>query len=225
MAAIARESRDDLVVSDFVKLLLIRRSRIAKKATAKVPLARRIIEEGFEEGQHWLIYCEDVAQLDDVKGALRSASVDVSEYHTAMRGDPQATLKWFRDFGGILLSIRCLDEGVDIPVVSHAVVLASSQNPRQFIQRRGRVLRVTPEKKSAVVHDAIVVPNHIETEPSQVALARAEIVRALEFAQSAQNRTATFDIVGIAARMGLAIGDLAATGIEEDVTEASDGEP
>ncbi len=51
-----------------------------------------------------------------------------------------------------------VEEGVDIPAISHAFILASSQNPRQFIQRRGPVLRKSPSKELAVIHDAIVVP-------------------------------------------------------------------
>ncbi len=50
-------------------------------------------------------------------------------------------------YGGVIVSIKCLDEGVDIPSTTHAIILASSQNPREFIQRRGRVLRLYHGKK------------------------------------------------------------------------------
>ena len=59
-------------------------------------------------------------------------------YISALDGK-ENELKSFTENGGILLSIKCLDEGVDIPKISHAIIAASSQNPRQFIQRRGRV--------------------------------------------------------------------------------------
>ncbi len=85
----------------------------------------------------------------EVVSALNAASFDTIVYHSDMEGDRDATMSWFREFGGILVSIRCLDEGVDIPDVSHALILASSQNPRQFIQRRGRVLRKAPHKHIA----------------------------------------------------------------------------
>lgn len=66
-----------------------------------------------------------------VRDALRSSGcTDIFEYHTAMVGDPQRTLDLFEAQGGIIVSIRCLDEGVDIPAVSHALILASSKNPR-----------------------------------------------------------------------------------------------
>ena len=138
-----------------------------------------------------------------------------------MVGSPEATLEWFRQYGGILVSVHCLDEGVDIPAVSHALILASSQNPRQFIQRRGRVLRKAPWKAIAVVHDAIVVPETIKDEPDQLALARAELARALEFADSALNRYAGAELRDIAVRMGIDPGSLSTSGMEED-DDASD---
>ena len=81
-----------------------------------------------------------------------------------MDGSPKGELDAFSLQSGILLSIRCLDEGVDIPKISHAVIAASSQNPRQFIQRRGRVLRKSPEKLNAVIYDCIVLPNDSHSE-------------------------------------------------------------
>ena len=57
------------------------------------------------------------------------------------------------------LSIQCLDEGVNIPSISHGIILASSNNPRQFIQRRGRMLRLSKGKQFAHIWDALVVPD------------------------------------------------------------------
>ena len=57
-------------------------------------------------------------------------------YHTNMTGDATAALDEFARSGGIMLSINCLDEGVDIPRISHALILASSTTRREFIQRR-----------------------------------------------------------------------------------------
>jgi superfamily II DNA or RNA helicase len=208
-------------LTDRIKLLLIQRSRIAKKAAAKIPLASSVLKERYEDGQRWLVYCEDIDQLEAVLAHLRSQGIEANEYHSRMVGSLGATLEWFRQFGGILVSVHCLDEGVDIPSVSHALILASSQNPRQFIQRRGRVLRKAPWKAIAVVHDAIVVPDSIEDEPDQVALARAELVRALEFARSAINRYAGAELRDIAVRMGIDPNSLSVSGMEED-DDASD---
>lgn len=133
-----------------------------------------------------------------------------------MDGDSDATMAWFKTFGGILVSIRCLDEGVDIPAVSHALILASSQNPRQFIQRRGRVLRKIPGKSLAVIHDAIVVPINLENEPDQSSLLKSELLRAIEFSRNAINKTAGAELRDIAINLGLSPDELSDAGIEED---------
>lgn len=203
-------------LSEQAKMLLIQRSRIAKKASAKVQLACTVLRKCFEKGQAWLVYCEDVEQLSQVLTALRHEGMNPVEYHSKMDGDLDATMSWFRSFGGILVSIRCLDEGVDIPDVSHALILASSQNPRQFIQRRGRVLRRAPGKSVAIVHDAIVVPVSVDDAPEQTSLLRSELVRAIEFAGHALNKGAGAELRDIAIRMGFDPEGLLDIGVEED---------
>jgi superfamily II DNA or RNA helicase len=132
-----------------------------------------------------------------------------------MAGDRHATLDWFKTFGGLLVSIRCLDEGVDIPAVSHALILASSQNPRQFIQRRGRVLRRSEGKHFAVIHDAIVTPVSLELEPEQTSLLKAEMLRSIEFANHAVNKSAAAELRSIAAGLGFDPDVQSDVGIEE----------
>ena len=88
---------------------------------------------------------------------------------------------------GILLSINCLDEGIDIPVISHAVIAASSRNPRQFIQRRGRVLRKHPDKNHAEVFDCLVLPK-TKSSKKYNGLLTGEVKRAMEFAEFADNQ-------------------------------------
>ena len=216
---VARQKPDDAGVrrlSDKVKILLIQRSRVAKKAAAKVLLACGVLKEHFKKGQSWLVYCEDADQLTQVLSALRQEGMAPLEYHSKMEGDRAATMSWFRSFGGIMVSIRCLDEGVDIPDVSHAIILASSQNPRQFIQRRGRVLRRAPEKQVAVVHDAIVVPVSTDDESEQSSLLKSELVRAIEFANNAINKGAGAQLREIAISMGIDPDGLLDSGVEED---------
>jgi superfamily II DNA or RNA helicase len=151
-----------------------------------------------------------------VRAALAAERFEPVEYHSSMAGERGATMSWFRSFGGILVSIRCLDEGVDIPSVSHALILASSQNPRQFIQRRGRVLRRAPGKHMAVIHDAIVVPISAEAEPDQMALLRAELVRSVEFSKHAINRGGAAELRAVAIEMGIDPDTLTDEGVEEE---------
>ena len=203
-------------LSERAKLMLIRRSRIAKKARAKPGLAAEVINREFRPGQAWLVYCEDIEQLGDVRARLSMLDVSSIEYHSGMVGDRDATLDWFRVNGGVLVSIKCLDEGVDIPAVSHALILASSQNPRQFIQRRGRVLRKSKGKHIAVIHDAIVVPTNLGDEPEQTSLLRGELVRAVQFAESAVNKGAGAQLRAIALDLGIEIHGAEPIGVEED---------
>lgn len=185
-----RDNEGGLTPTMRLKYLLIERSRVAKKAHDKIGAATRILQEHYQSGQHWLIYCEDQSQMTCVAESLRSKDFDPFVYHSSMDGDPQRTLEFFIKNGGIMIAIRCLDEGVDIPSISHAVILASSQNPRQFIQRRGRVLRVADFKTMAYIWDTLVMPldNDKEDEGIQDTLTRAEIIRSLEFANNAMNQ-------------------------------------
>lgn len=206
-------------LTDKAKMLLIQRSRIAKKASVKTGVATGFIKREFKEGQSWLVYCEDSDQLNEMLHKLRAENLRPLEYHSNMSGDKVEALNWFKKFGGVLVSIKCLDEGVDIPAVSHAFILASSQNPRQFIQRRGRVLRKSEGKNLAVIHDAIVVPVDPEGESEQISLLKAELVRALEFANSALNKGAGADLRRIALEMGIDPLPNGEAAIEEDQEE------
>ena len=104
-----------------------------------------------------------------------------------------------------------------IPAIYHALILASSQNPRQFIQRRGRVLRKAPSKFFAVLHDILVVPPNIQEEPTQIAILKSELARAIEFAKTAKNQYATMKLRKIAIKSGIDPEKISKTGFEEEV--------
>ena len=95
----------------------------------------------------------------------------------------------------VLVAIRCLDEGVNIPSIRTAFILASSTNPKEYVQRRNRVLRKFPGKNHAVIFDFITLPIPLD-EVSQYddeiidsvkLLAKREIVRMKDFAAIAEN--------------------------------------
>lgn len=177
------DATDDTSLNGRLDFLRIQRARIIKKARNKVPRACDVLQEAYRSGQKWLVYCEDTEQLDQMKERLLSAAINVMEYHTQMPGDPSSTLTVFQRYGGVLVSIRCLDQGVDIPSIDHAMILASSTNPRQFIQRRGRVLRTAPYKYSANIFDLLVCK---DSEGSELVLNR-DLERARIFASTARN--------------------------------------
>lgn len=163
---------------------------IIKEAENKVEITAEILLDsvnGFKVGEHWLVYCENGDQLVKVKNKLVEVGFGphLREYRTDTDYSLDETLNDFRNNGGILLSIRCLDEGVDIRQISHAIILASTQNPRQYIQRRGRVLRLHEQKYRAKIWDCLVVPNGEIGEEANYIL--AELRRAEEFAITAEN--------------------------------------
>lgn len=182
----AKRERDDKILT----LLLIKRSRIAKKASAKVATVTKVLNENFCEGQHWLVYCEDTEQLEEINSELLIHGIQPYRYLSSMGKAAGSELAAFTITGGILLSVKCLDEGIDIPCISHAIIAASSQNPRQFIQRRGRVLRRSEGKLSAVIYDCIVAPADTAGQSQFDGLVQNEIRRAIEFARTARNSAA-----------------------------------
>jgi superfamily II DNA or RNA helicase len=215
-------SADTQVSQDRLKLLLIRRSRIVKSADAKISAAVEILRQHFQPGQRWIVYCDNQIQLGNVLGALQRAEVSpVYEYHTGMRGDPAATLHSFTALGGICVSIKCLDEGVDIPAVSHALILASSKNPREYIQRRGRVLRKAIGKSLSHIHDVVVTPRFDSDRQGDVPILEGELSRAITFGRSAINPGCVADLELLAIRHGLNWTHTASHGFESDVEDES----
>ena len=217
LAARAPRIDDSTLVDAQVKLLLIQRARIVKGARNKVAAATQILRSHFNRGQRWIVYCDDQTQVREVRDSLRNHGVpDVSEYHRAMRGDAAQTLRLFEIHGGVILSIRCLDEGVDIPSVSHALILASSKNPREFIQRRGRVLRRFPGKDISQIFDVLVAPSLDSPEQPETAILEGEIARAIEFGKNAINPGCITDLERLAISFGLDHTAVIRNGIEDD---------
>lgn len=203
-------------LQDRLQQLYIRRARVVKHAAAKVPLAASVLRTEYAEGQRWIVYCEDLAQLNAVHASLSRANIESIPFHSQMEGDRGETLRWFAQRGGVIVAIKCLDEGVDVPSVTHALILASSKNPREFIQRRGRVLRTSPGKALAYVHDAIVTPPKQETtdrEPDPITM--GELARAVEFAEHADNPASAADLQKIAIDVGIEWRDLVSSGVED----------
>ncbi len=186
--------------------LLIRRRRIIETTEAKYSLLRRVLEaRGPRELSHALIYAsakdpeqyEQIAALLDELG-IRWAGITQATSSTTIR-------KAFEAFaaGGfqILLAKRLLDEGVDIPSTREAFIVASSSVEREWIQRRGRVLRRHRDKPFAVIHDFLALPpaRLVSSMPSVRSIIDTEVSRAYAFAQHADNPTGT---AGVFANIG-----------------------
>ena len=214
---------DGAEINERIRHLLLARARVIKRAGGKVPLAEQLVRKEYEQGQRWIVYCDSLQQLQAVVGQLRRAGLIAAEYHSAMPDEQRlATLAQFEALGGLLVAIKCLDEGVDIPSVDHALILASSKNPREFVQRRGRVLRTYPGKHFASIHDAIVIPNGPKDDDIGNRLLAGELARAIEFGRGAINPSCITDIELIANRFEFDATALAALGIESDDNNEKD---
>jgi superfamily II DNA or RNA helicase len=167
----------------YLKKLIFKRAKILKSAERKVYFAKDVIQANYKSSDRWLVYCDDSNQMESLEKLLSGLRVPVLKYFDAMAGDKSETLRVFAQEGGVLLAIKCLDEGIDIPSATHALILASSQNPREYIQRRGRVLRADQSsgKRKAVIWDTVAV------DEDGVPMTEVELVRMQEFAGDATN--------------------------------------
>lgn len=181
-----------------LKYLFIDRSKIVKKAANKIKTVCKIIEERYPPEGRWIVYCEDEQQLNSISQELiiRQPNYVVLKYHSQMSSDDrEKVLRYFERNPSILVSIRCLDEGVDVPSADGAIIVASSSNPREYIQRRGRVLRKALGKKNATIIDVIVDPRTTDLEGDvPFSIIRSEIGRAWEFAKNAENSEITHEL-------------------------------
>ena len=207
-------------IDEMLKRLLLARKRIIHKAAAKLDAFRSIIQKRFEEKgnlKYSLVYVpegnkpdylgggddfdlsEDIGDDNDVDHLINLYTQTITEI------DDRVTVRKFvsgqkerdeilHDFAEgklhVLTSMKCLDEGVDVPRSELAVFCASTGNPRQFIQRRGRVLRTHPDKKMAELHDLVVAPEvnpYSDCYRMEQSLLRGELRRVINFSQLSEN--------------------------------------
>ena len=217
-ARLPEDAKGNKIPTNQYRMMLIRRAAIVKRAASKINLALDVLSAHYRAGERWLVYCDETEQLSSVLRSLQSAGIPAYEYHYAMGGSRTETLDYFNRQGGVIVAIKCLDEGVDIPSINCALILASSSNPREFIQRRGRVLRRAPNKYSATIHDALVVPRLSTTsEIDRLPILHVEIRRAAEFAKYARNRSVYHELMNIATEAGI-------TDIEDPISDFEDEE-
>ncbi|MEP1076445.1 DNA phosphorothioation system restriction enzyme [Leptolyngbya sp. PL-A3] len=187
---------------ELLTALLMQRARLVGAATNKLGALRQIMSNRLQTN-HTLFYCgdgsvedetteESVRQFEAVVTLLKEdLGYQVKAYTAETSLEEREELR-YQFANGILsglVAIRCLDEGVDIPAIQTAVILASSSNPRQFVQRRGRILRTSPGKERAELFDMIVVPPDLGRESWTIErnLLRKELKRFVEFADLAIN--------------------------------------
>lgn len=190
--------------------LLLKRKRIIHKAENKKVAISNLLEdlkhkhkldytfvfvpEGYEpdysERDSYDIDQEDIHIIDEYAQMFKNQGYSYHKYISGL-DDAPGILKSFAEGDiQILLSMKCLDEGVDIPRAEHAIFCSSTGNPRQFVQRRGRVLRKSKGKEKAKIWDLIVTPPNVMND--SIGIERnmfiSEVKRIVNFAVLADNQ-------------------------------------
>lgn len=202
-------------LSERGKRLALARARIVAGAREKI----RVLSEKiypYKDDNYILVYCgatkmvdsddlddsgiaEDKRQIEVVNRILGNNLKMMIHQFTSQesRKEREEIKRQFANGQGYqaLVAIKCLDEGVDIPSIKTAFILASTTNPREYIQRRGRLLRQSEGKEFAEIYDFVTLPRDIE---KMISLTREEtvgdrrlvyneLVRAKEFARLSLN--------------------------------------
>jgi superfamily II DNA or RNA helicase len=134
-----------------VKVLAIKRAGVSKRAASRLPVTVRIAEQ--HAGSRILIFHEDIESAELITRILQQRGTPALAYHTKIASEVRRdNLRLFRSgVAPILVSCRALDEGVDIPEVSVAIIAAATSSQRQRIQRLGRALRKVEGKPLAEI--------------------------------------------------------------------------
>lgn len=202
--------KDKTIVTNLAKEFMLKRARLVAGASEKIEKLREMAND-FKNEKNMLIYCgatnvqghdncsgDDIRQIDYISRML-NFDFGMRTAQFTSREDSKERKRRLEEFqnGEIqaLIAIKCLDEGVNVPAIKTAYILASTTNPKEYIQRRGRVLRLYPGKKAAYIYDFITLPRELTTventsselAKSERALVVKEIRRMREFCHIALN--------------------------------------
>jgi len=203
-----------------VDILLLKRKRVIHKAKNKKTIFKEILKHEFEQKLHLkytLVYVpegiesnyeefdnlpddeENISLIDEYTKIISNInnSVFVKQFTSNTPNRNKIINDFSQGITHVLTSMKCLDEGVDVPRAELAIFCSSTGNPRQFIQRRGRILRRHKDKTYAVIHDLVVIPsssNADETYEMERGLVRKELERVVNFSYLADNKSNTYQI-------------------------------
>jgi superfamily II DNA or RNA helicase len=205
-----------------IERLLLKRKRIIHKAENKLDAAIDILKQQYSENgnlKYTFVYVpegetyeireeEDELVVDNIRLinqytreiAKINEKILVNQFISGMKDRDDILNQFQRGEIDVIASMKCLDEGVDIPRAETAIFCSSTGNPRQFIQRRGRILRKHPEKKVAIIHDLVVIPDYeeqhegSETYDIEKQMIKTELERVMYFASLSKNPYYTEDV-------------------------------
>lgn len=195
------------------EILALKRSRVVAGAIQKLEALKRAITP-YKDENNILVYCgatrilddsdsssddeSDIRQIEAVTKILgNELNMSVARFTSEENMDERALIKKHFLDGGVqaIVAIKCLDEGVNIPGIRTAFILASTTNPKEYIQRRGRVLRKADSKQFAELYDFVTLPRPldsvsgltIEQANRDKTLIKNELARIKEFGRLANN--------------------------------------
>lgn len=170
------------------------RLRIISMAHEKIAYLGQIIQSIAPEN-HFIVYCGDgklfdnstgyiLRHIQSVKRVLSGLNYKSSQFTATENINQRMELVDSFNKGDIdaLVAIRCLDEGINIPSIKSALILSSNDDYREFVQRRGRILRLYPGKEFAEIYDVVVLPSFDNKN-----WAKIELRRFYEYAKLAMN--------------------------------------
>lgn len=194
---------------DLYRHLLYMRADVIKNAANKYTAFEHILDALGSAPLWTIVYCTD-EQIDKVVSLLKARGIPrhrftmeegtIAEAQFNGLSERDFVLKQFSNCTySVLVAMKCLDEGVDIPPARTSILLASSGNPREYIQRIGRVIRRYPGKTEAVIYDVIVAPSLDVLPPElskiELSIFEKELKRCEEIAATALNNAETIALL------------------------------
>lgn len=222
LAKLYRFGKNNPEKESIIERLLLKRKRIIHKAANKLEAAIRILEKQFAEKgnlKYTFVYVpegetfeireeEDELITENIRLinqytreiAKINEKILVNQFISGMDYRDDILKQFQKGEIDVIASMKCLDEGVDIPRAETAIFCSSTGNPRQFIQRRGRILRIHPEKNHAVIYDLVIIPDYdtqhqgSETFELEKQMIKTELERVMYFASLSKNPYYTEDV-------------------------------
>ncbi len=206
-------SQENIDKNPYIEMLLIKRARIISGCKEKVSKLVEVMKP-YKNDNYILVYCgatkydndssdlkddDEVKQIEEVNRKLYyELGMKVHKFTSEESKEERDEIKRMFASGTelqVITAIKCLDEGVNIPAIKKAFILASSTNPKEYIQRRGRVLRRAKGKEYAEIFDFITLPRPLEEVQfcseeelsCDLSLVRKEFLRMIDFAETARN--------------------------------------
>ena len=174
----------------------LQRARVSKKASGKIAIFSEIISNLSKSGKlhHTLVFFEDHEQLWEAKEELTKLSIPFEVVDAEKDAIARKKAAGRLESGQVacILSMKALDEGTDMPAAQREIIMSSSTNSRQYIQRAGRILRLHPRKEIAEIYDIVVYAKK-ENCPEwlwkyEVGSIKNELKRAMYFTDASRNK-------------------------------------